>query len=97
MPQIDFPSLALTPPILNHLLGSYSPPPHQTHSPDFQFQHKINTVLSEIERLKERHRGRHAELDREVTKMTRADKKQYVKQLADQAEEVAAKNDLKTL
>ena len=60
-----------------------------------QTKEKINNTRSE--RLKEQHRSFYSELNKQVKRMTRADKKDYVEKLADEAEEAAGKNDLKTL
>ena len=60
-----------------------------------QTKEKINNTRSE--RLKEKHRSFYSELNKQVKRMTRADKKDYIEKLADEAEEAAGKNDLKTL
>ena len=60
-----------------------------------QTKEKINNTKSE--RLKEKHRSFYSELNKQVKKMTRADKKDYIEKLADEAEEAAGRNDLKTL
>ena len=56
---------------------------------------KIDATRSE--RLKEQHRRKYTELNKEVRKMTKADKRDYIEKLADKAEEAARRNDLKTL
>ena len=60
-----------------------------------QTKEKINNTRSE--RLKEKHRSFYSELNKQVKRMTRADKKDYIEKLADEAEEAAGRNDLKTL
>ena len=60
-----------------------------------QTKEKINNTRSE--RLKEKHRSFYSELNKQVKRMARADKKDYIEKLADEAEEAAGKNDLKTL
>ena len=60
-----------------------------------QTKEKINNTRSE--RLKEKHRSFYSELNKQVKRMTRADKKDYIEKLADEAEEAADRNDLKTL
>ena len=60
-----------------------------------QTKEKINNTRSE--RLKEKHRSFYSELNNQVKRMTRADKKDYIEKLADEAEEAAGRNDLKTL
>ena len=60
-----------------------------------QTKEKINNTRSE--RLKEKNRSFYSELNKQVKRMTRADKKDYVEKLADEAEEAAGRNDLKTL
>ena len=61
-----------------------------------QTKEKINNTRSE--RLKEQHRSFYSELNKQVNRMTRADKKDYIEKLAeDEAEEAAGRNDLKTL
>ena len=59
-----------------------------------QTKEKINNTRSE--RLKEQHRSFYSELNKQVKRMTRADK-DYIEKLADEAEEAAGRNDLKTL
>ena len=56
---------------------------------------KINNTRSE--RMKEKHRSFYSELDKQVKRMRRADKKDYIEKLADEAEEAAGRNDIKTL
>ena len=60
-----------------------------------QTKEKINNTRSE--RLKEKHRSFYSELNKQVKRMTGADKKDYIEKLADEAEEAAGRNDLKTL
>ena len=60
-----------------------------------QTKEKINNTRSE--RLKEKHRSFYSELNKQVKRMTRADKKDYIEKLADEAEEAAGRNNLKTL
>ena len=60
-----------------------------------QTKEKINSTRSEC--LKEKHRSLYSELNKQVKRMTRADKKDYIEKLADEAEEAAGRNDLKTL
>ena len=60
-----------------------------------QTKEKINNTRSE--RLKEKHRSFYSELNKQVKRMTRADKKDYIEKLADETEEAAGRNDLKTL
>ena len=60
-----------------------------------QTKEKINNTRSE--RLKEQHRSFYSELNKQVKRMTRTDKKDYIEKLADEAEEAAGRNDLKTL
>ena len=49
------------------------------------------------QRLKEQLQTTYSELDREVKKRTRADKKAFMEKLADEAEESAQKQDMATL
>ena len=56
---------------------------------------KINVTRSQ--RLKDRLKSRYAELNKEVKRMAKADKKSFMKGLAEETEELARKQDLKTL
>ena len=56
---------------------------------------KINATISQ--RLKDKLKSRYAELNREVKKMAKADKKSFMEGLAEEAEEAARKQDIKTL
>ena len=58
-------------------------------------QTKINATRSQ--RLKDRLKSRYAELNREVKRMAKADKKSFMEGLTKEAEEAARKQDLKTL
>ena len=49
------------------------------------------------ERLRDQLRRKYSELDREVKKMTKLDKRKFVERLAEEAEEAAGRQDLKTL
>ena len=60
-----------------------------------QTKEKINNTRSE--RLKEKHRSFYSELNKQVKRMTRADKKDYIEKLVAEAEEAAGRIDLKTL
>ena len=57
-----------------------------------QTKEKINNTRSE--RLKEKHRSFYSELNKQVKRVTRADKKDYIEKLADEAFEAAGRNDL---
>ena len=59
-----------------------------------QTKEKINNTRSEC--LKEKHTSFCSELNKQVKRMTRADK-DYIEKLADEAEEAAGRNDLKTM
>ena len=56
---------------------------------------KMNSTKSE--RIKNQLRTQYSTLNKDVKKMTRADKKAYVENLAEEAEQAAGKQDLKTL
>ena len=56
---------------------------------------KINATRSQT--LKDRLKSRYAELNREVKRMAQVDKKSFMEGLAEEAEEAARKQDLKTL
>ncbi|XP_078381429.1 uncharacterized protein LOC144664193 [Oculina patagonica] len=60
-----------------------------------QMKEKINSTRSE--RVKDRCRKKYQELDKEVKRMAKRGKKDYVENLAEEAEEAAARQDLKTL
>ena len=56
---------------------------------------KISSTQSE--RLRDQLRRKYSELDREVKKMTKLDKRKFVERLTEEAEEAAGRQDLKTL
>ena len=58
-------------------------------------KHKLNATKSE--RIRNRLKARHSELNKEVKKLCRRDKQIFVENLANEAEQAAIKNDLKTL
>lgn len=60
-----------------------------------QIKQRMNSTQSE--RVRDQLRRKYSELDREVKRMTKLDKRKFVERLADEAEEAAGKQDLKTL
>ena len=60
-----------------------------------QMKDKINSTRSE--RVIDRYRRKYQELDKEVKRMAKRDKKDYVENLVEEAEEAAGRQDLKML
>ena len=60
-----------------------------------QTKQKINPTR--LQRLKETLKSKYAELNKEVKRMAKADKKSFMEGLAEEAEEAARKQDLNTL
>ena len=58
---------------------------------------KQQISLTQSERVRDQMRRKYSELDREVKKMTKLDKRKFVERLAEEAEEAAGRQDLKTL
>ena len=60
-----------------------------------EVKQRMNSIQSE--RVRDQLRRKYSELDHEVEKMTKQDKRKFVARLADEAEEAAGRQDLKTL
>ena len=59
-----------------------------------EVKQRMNSIQSE--RVRDQLRRKYSELDHEVEKMTKQDKRKFVARLADEAEEAAGRQDLKT-
>ena len=58
---------------------------------------KQQISLTQSEHVRDQLRGEYSELDREVKKMTKLDKRKFVERQAEEAKEAAGRQDLKTL
>ena len=59
-----------------------------------EVKQRMNSIQSE--RVRDQLRRKYSELDHEVEKMTKQDKRKFVARLADETEEAAGRQDLKT-